>query len=69
MGLGDRGERPATETLGDEFGDPQPICLSTGFRDKAVNLKGRVWIDNPQNGIGSIKSDRLFAVNPDPVQQ
>jgi hypothetical protein len=47
VGLGGRAERPATETLGDEFGDPQPICLSTGFRDKAVNLEARVWIDDP----------------------
>jgi hypothetical protein len=39
VGLGGRGERPATEALGDEFMDPQHIYLSKGFRDKAVNLE------------------------------
>ncbi len=32
--------------------DPKPACLLTGFGDNAVNLEVRVWINDPQNGIG-----------------
>ena len=37
--------------------DPKPACLLAGFGDSAVNLEVRVWINDPQNGIGSVKSD------------
>ena len=37
--------------------DPKPAYLITGFGDNAVNLEVRVWINDPQNGIASVKSD------------
>ena len=37
--------------------DPQPAYLITGLGDNAVNLEVRVWINDPQNGIGSVKSE------------
>jgi small-conductance mechanosensitive channel len=37
--------------------DPKPTYLITGLGDNAVNLEVRVWINDPQNGIASVKSD------------
>ena len=37
--------------------DPKPACLLTGIGDNAINLEARVWINDPQNGIASVKSD------------
>jgi small-conductance mechanosensitive channel len=37
--------------------DPKPYCLVTGCGDNAVNLEARVWINDPQNGIASVKSE------------
>jgi small-conductance mechanosensitive channel len=37
--------------------DPKPACLITGLGDNAVNLEVRVWINDPQNGVASVKSD------------
>lgn len=42
--------------------DPKPVCLLTGFGDNAVNLEARVWINDPQNGIGSVKSDLFWGI-------
>ncbi len=42
--------------------DPKPACLLTGFGDNAVNLELRVWINDPQNGIGSVKSDLHWGI-------
>jgi small-conductance mechanosensitive channel len=42
--------------------DPQPACLLTGFGDNAVNLELRVWINDPQHGIGSVKSDLFWGI-------
>jgi small-conductance mechanosensitive channel len=42
--------------------DPQPSCLLAGFGDNAVNLEVRVWINDPQNGIGSVKSDMHWGI-------
>jgi small-conductance mechanosensitive channel len=42
--------------------DPKPACLITGFGDNAVNLEARVWINDPQNGIGSVKSDLFWGI-------
>jgi small-conductance mechanosensitive channel len=41
---------------------PEPKCLVRGFGDSSVNLLLRVWIDDPQNGISSIKDAVLLAV-------
>ncbi|MBM4294872.1 MAG: mechanosensitive ion channel, partial [Deltaproteobacteria bacterium] len=40
--------------------DPKPACLITGFGDSAINLEARVWINDPQNGIGSVKSNLFW---------
>jgi small-conductance mechanosensitive channel len=37
--------------------DPKPYCLVTGCGDNAINLEARMWINDPQNGIASVKSD------------
>lgn len=41
---------------------PAPTCLLTGFGDSAVNLEIRVWIEDPQNGVGNVKSAVLLGV-------
>ena len=42
--------------------DPKPACLITGFGDNAVNLELRVWINDPQNGLASVKSDLFWGI-------
>jgi small-conductance mechanosensitive channel len=42
--------------------DPQPACYLVGFGDSTVNLELRVWLNDPQNGIGSLRSDLLWGI-------
>lgn len=42
--------------------DPKPACLLTGFGDNAINLEARVWINDPQNGVGSVKSNLFWGI-------
>jgi small-conductance mechanosensitive channel len=42
--------------------DPRPSCLLAGFGDNTVNLELRIWINDPQNGVGSVKSDLLWGI-------
>ena len=42
--------------------DPKPACLVTGFGDNGLNLELRVWINDPQNGLGSVKNELLGGV-------
>ena len=42
--------------------DPKPACLLTGFGDSAVNLELRVWINDPQKGLASVKSDLFWGI-------
>jgi small-conductance mechanosensitive channel len=42
--------------------DPQPVCYLAGFGDSTVNLELRIWLNDPQNGIGSVKSDLLWGI-------
>jgi small-conductance mechanosensitive channel len=42
--------------------DPKPACLITGFGDSSVNMQVRVWINDPQNGIASVKSDIFWGI-------
>ncbi len=42
--------------------DPEPACLLMSFGDNAVNLELRVWINDPQNGIGPVKSNLLWGI-------
>ena len=41
---------------------PSPACLLTEFGDNSVNLELRVWINDPRNGLGNVKSAILLAV-------
>lgn len=42
--------------------DPEPSCYLLSFGDNAVNLELRVWINDPQNGIGSVKSNLHWGI-------
>ena len=42
--------------------DPKPSWHLAGFGDSAVNLELLVWINDPQNGIGSVKSDLCWGI-------
>jgi small-conductance mechanosensitive channel len=42
--------------------DPRPACLLVGFGDNTVNLELRIWINDPQNGLGSVKSNLLWGI-------
>jgi small-conductance mechanosensitive channel len=42
--------------------EPEAICLVTGFGDNGLNLELRVWINDPQNGLGSVKNELLRGV-------
>ena len=42
--------------------DPKPASLITGLGDNAVNLELRVWINDPQNGLGAVKSDLFWGI-------
>ncbi len=42
--------------------DPQPVCLLTAFADNGINLELRVWIGDPEEGLGSIRSEVYLSV-------
>jgi small-conductance mechanosensitive channel len=42
--------------------DPKPAFLITGFGDNAINLEVRVWINDPRNGIASVKSNLFWGI-------
>ena len=42
--------------------DPKPSCLLMGFGDSAINLELRIWINDPQNGVGRIKSELNWGI-------
>jgi small-conductance mechanosensitive channel len=42
--------------------DPKPSCLLVGFGDSTINLELRVWINDPQNGLGRVKSDLYWGI-------
>jgi small-conductance mechanosensitive channel len=42
--------------------DPEPVCILLSFGDNAVNLELRVWINDPQNGLGPVKSNLLWGI-------
>jgi small-conductance mechanosensitive channel len=41
---------------------PPPVCLLLGFAESAIDLELRVWIHDPKNGVGNVKSDVLLLV-------
>ena len=42
--------------------DPQPACLLVAFGESSVDLVISLWIEDPMNGIGNVKSQILLAV-------
>jgi small-conductance mechanosensitive channel len=42
--------------------DPRPACFLAGFGDNSVNLELRIWINDPQDGLGSVKNDLLWGI-------
>jgi len=52
----------AMESIPRIIKEPKPICLLKGFGDSSVDMELLVWIDDPKNGIGNIKSEILFKV-------
>ncbi|WP_421781141.1 mechanosensitive ion channel family protein [Kiloniella litopenaei] len=42
--------------------NPAANCLVRNFGDNSVNLEVRVWIADPQNGVGNITSELLLAI-------
>src|SRR5208337_725326 len=42
--------------------EPKSACFVTGFGDNGLNLQLRVWINDPQNGLGSVKNELLRGV-------
>ncbi len=42
--------------------EPKSACFVTGFGDNGLNLELRVWINDPQNGLGSVKNELLRGV-------
>jgi small-conductance mechanosensitive channel len=41
---------------------PEPICQLRELGDSTVDLELRVWINDPENGLGNVKSSVLLAV-------
>lgn len=41
---------------------PKPRCLITEFGDSTINLELRLWINDPVNGMGNIKSEVLLHI-------
>ncbi|MEA3286546.1 MAG: mechanosensitive ion channel [Candidatus Marinimicrobia bacterium] len=41
---------------------PPPLCLLTGFGDSSIDFALSIWIRDPKNGIGNIKSEVLFKI-------
>jgi small-conductance mechanosensitive channel len=42
--------------------EPRPVVLMKGFGDSSVDLEARIWINDPRNGIGNVKSEVLLRV-------
>lgn len=42
--------------------DPPPICQVQAFGESSVDLELRVWVDDPQNGLGGVRSDVLLGI-------
>lgn len=42
--------------------DPQPQARLIGFGDNGIDLELRLWLSDPQNGVGSVRSDVYLAI-------
>ncbi len=52
----------AAATVPRVLAKPEPSCRLLQFGDSAINFEVRVWINDPQNGVGSAKSDLLWGI-------
>jgi small-conductance mechanosensitive channel len=41
---------------------PAPVCLLMGFGNNSVDLELRIWIQDPMNGVSSVKSEVLLHI-------
>ena len=41
---------------------PQPVCQLKAFGDNSIDLELRVWLNDPQNGLGNMRSEILLGV-------
>lgn len=41
---------------------PKPVCQLTAFGDSSLDLELRVWVDDPQNGLGGVRSQILLGI-------
>ncbi len=42
--------------------DPPPAGCLSGFGDNGINLELRVWVNDPEHGIGNVRSELLRAI-------
>lgn len=42
--------------------DPMPVCQLTAFGESSLDLELRVWVDDPQNGLGGVRSQILLGI-------
>ncbi len=42
--------------------NPRPVVLMTGFGDNALEFEVRLWVDDPEEGVGNVRSDLLKRV-------
>lgn len=52
----------AAKTVGRVLANPETKCLLMGFGESTVKLELRLWINDPEHGISSVKSEVLLAV-------
>lgn len=38
---------------------PKPVVLITGFGENAIQCEVRLWVDDPEEGVGNVRSDLL----------
>ncbi|PKB19596.1 mechanosensitive ion channel-like protein [Novosphingobium kunmingense] len=41
---------------------PKPVVLLTGFGENALQCEVRLWVDDPEEGVGNVRSDLLKRV-------
>ena len=42
--------------------EPKPVCQLTDFGESSLNLELRIWVNDPQNGLGSVRSQVLLGI-------
>ena len=42
--------------------EPKPVCQLKAFGDSSLDLELRVWVNDPQNGLGGVRSQVLLGI-------